>query len=270
MSRKAIFTFVLVISIVLVCSCALAISGASDLKGTYEYVVQGKGMLILDSGGKIVGTIKPDEDCLRLGFQDNAKKKIRGIEDGMAVRRRALAKVKLDARYQIIKGAKEVKLNICISDFETVKEIIGKEEPTATEILDATVFSPGICCGTVYAGHIFLTKETGRFEVGKITFGCGQCLILYAGDFDGDCDLELGFRPVVLSEPEPKDCGPCERPCARPCDRPCYGYRPGNCGNSCGGQNVNVHVDVSVSSSGGCFGYSGSHNRGGRCRSSCD
>jgi len=249
--------------LVAICSTAFAISGASNLNGNYEYVVEGKGRLILDDGGKIVGTIKPDEDIKKLGFQDNAKKKIKGIEDGLAIRRRALAKVKLDVKYQIIKGAKEVNLTAYISDIELVRRVIGKEEPSASEILDATVYSPNICCGNVYAGHIFLTKETGRVEVGKIVFGCGQCLILYAGDFDGDCNPELGFRPVVLSAPEPKECCYFERPCNN--------HRPSPC-NPCGGQNVNVDVNVHVSTStsyNDCVRYSGCDG-GRRPRNSCN
>lgn len=53
--------------------------------------------------------------------------------------------------------------------------------------------------------HIFFTEKIGHFRVAEATFNGGRnTAVIYAGDFDGDGDLEFGFAAGWLDRtPEP-------------------------------------------------------------------
>ncbi len=197
---------VIFLGVLLVLACfgtAYAITGNDCEREDVEFQESGTAVFILDNAGKICGTLKPCEDIGKLGFQHSNKSNPQGLEDGKAIRRRKLARVRLDEELQVIKGGTALNITVILTDMETVEEIVG-EELTVQNIIDATIYSPNLACDSnTVAAHIFLTRKTNRFQVGTVKFCNGKCLKLYAGNFDCDCDLELGFTAVALEEPEP-------------------------------------------------------------------
>lgn len=60
-----------------------------------------------------------------------------------------------------------------------------------------------------YFGQIFFTSERDRIQIGIVQFNCIPMGLnttpVYAGDFDGDGDLEIGYAPGwVEYQPEPE------------------------------------------------------------------
>lgn len=83
---------------------------------------------------------------------------------------------------------------------EIVERRVGTE-PTVASIIAATMWRAG---DTV--SHMFFCEGSGIIQVGTVTVH-GESTLLWAGDFDGDGTLELGFTFGVLEQakkPEPE------------------------------------------------------------------
>lgn len=221
---KRIFGVLLIVTILIVsCTTAYAITGYGSAQSDVEFRETGIATFILDNSGKIVGALKPDEDLKKLGFQNCKKSGPTNLEDGKALRRRAYARVILDENYKVIEGGKNIEVTIVLTNYYLVAQILG-DEFTVADIIDATIYSPNLDACNTRAAHMFLPQGSDRVKVGRVIFKCGKCLDLYVGNFDCDCDLELGFRAVVQKEPEkvpgciepPNHCGPI-KPACNPC-----------------------------------------------------
>lgn len=227
MSKRVFIIFLSVVFLLFTCSTALAITGTDCYENDYEYCETSVATFLLDNSGRIVGVLRPEEELKKVGYQHTTHKSPTNIENGKATRRRVFAKVTLDDNYEVIKGGTDLEVTITLTNYDLVAEVIGYDF-TNNDIIDATIYSPCLKgCGT-YASHMFLPQGSGRVRVGTVKFKSGKCLALYVGNFDGDCDLELGFTAEPVKE-EPV----CEPPChpCPPCTPPCH-HHP-QCGTPC-------------------------------------
>ena len=222
MSKRIGFSILIFILALSLCAQAFAISGSTEYNCEAEYVETGVATFLLDSNGRIAGVLKPNEELKKLGFQ-NAKRILKkNLEDGKAIRRRAYVRISLDEDLKVIKGGKDLEITLILTNYELVESLLG-EDFLIDDVIDATIYSPDACSCKPHGAHIFLPQGSGREKVGKIIFKCGGCLDLYVGDFDGDCELEFGFRAVALPAPEEEVPGCIEPPdhCGPPCQPPC-------------------------------------------------
>lgn len=230
MSKRILISILGFVLILCLCTSAFAITGSNKYDCDAEYVEKGVATFLLDSSGRIAGVLKPGEELKKIGFQNSKKLAAKYLEEGKAIRRRAYVRIGLDNDFRVIKGGKDIEITLVITNYDLVASILG-DDFLVDDVIDATIFSPDPCSCQPYGAHMFLPQGTGREKVGKIIFNCGNCLDLYVGDWDGDCELELGFRAVALKpEPEcekvpgciepPDHCGPC-RPCHPGCPHMC-------------------------------------------------
>lgn len=224
MSKRILGLLLLVSLLLCTITPAFAITGNdchSDCDE--EYRDTGCAVFLLDSRGKIIGALKPCEDLKILSMQNSKKKSPTGLQNGRAIRRRAFTRVHLDNDYKVIGGGKKLEVTVVLSNLALVQEILG-DDFTVADIIDATIYSPNMDCANAYATHMFLPKGSNRVRVGTIYFKSGSYLALYAGNFDYDCDLELGFTAEAVPEPEEKIPG-----CIEPPDHqgPCCPCHPG-------------------------------------------
>ena len=225
MSKRILISLLGFVLTICLCTSAFAISGSGSYDCEGEYVEKGVATFLLDNSGRIAGVLKPNEGLKKLGFQHASKLSAKYLEDGKAIRRRAFIRIGLDEDFKVIKGGKDIEITLVITNYDLVASILG-EGFLVDDVIDATIYSPNPCSCKPYGAHMFMPQGSGREYVGKVIFKCGNCLDIYVGDFDGDCELEIGFRAVPLKpEPEkeipgciepPDHCGPC-RPCHPGC-----------------------------------------------------
>ncbi|MBR6252520.1 MAG: hypothetical protein IKR04_01575 [Clostridia bacterium] len=228
MSKRILISILGFVLTLCLCTSAFAISGSDNYGCDAEYVEKGYATFLLDNSGRIAGVLKPNEEIKKLGFQSPSKLAAKYLEDGKAIRRRAFVRIGLDEDFKVIKGGKDIEITLVLYDYDVVASILG-DNFLVDDVIDATIYSPNPCSCKPYGAHMFLQQSVRGEKVGKVVFKCGNCLDLYVGDFDGDCDLELGFRAVAQKAPEeevpgciepPDHCGPC-RPCHPGCPHMC-------------------------------------------------
>lgn len=172
----------------------------------------------------VIGLKAPDEQTAMLNMQA-VKAYIRGNVDTGLIREKGTLRVVYgedDAVYGLTRT--EVKIRI-------KEEYIGLVQTIVHDRLGADV---AMDAGSIIAStqwwregavaHIFFTAASARVAVGTVTVNGGMdTIILYAGDFNGDGGMELGFaagwtvpEPPKAPETPCKPCQPCnKKPCAK-------------------------------------------------------
>ncbi|MBQ9267528.1 MAG: hypothetical protein IJ217_04545 [Clostridia bacterium] len=162
-----------------------------------SYVFSGEATFILDNSGKPIGIKSVSESVEQLGYQSSKVKYPKGIEANGIIRRKALAKVSLQDEEIVLGGTKLcVTVSIDPDKVELVEMAAG--ELSVQNIINATIYYRGLCDVNSLAGHRFIPSTMGRIPVGTVTFKNGQSVTLFAGDWDCDCELELGFAPGFI------------------------------------------------------------------------
>ena len=249
MTKRIVFLLVLVFSICL-CTCCLAIGNSDNYDcDNVEYKETGIATFLMDNAGRLSGVLKPQEDIKKLGFQTPKRNVPKDLEDGKAIRRHAYVRVCLNDELKVIKGGKDVKATLILTNLKLVESLLG-ENFSIRDVVDATIYSPDICSCKPHAAHMFLPQNSGRENVGKIIFECGGYLDLYVGDFDKDCELELGFRAVaVKGESCPQQVEGCIEP-QDPCGSPCLPVCPNI--NITTTTTVTTTTNTTITFNGGC------------------
>ena len=222
MSKRIVALLLSVAMLLCLIPSALAITGSECDRDDVEFRETGEAIFLLDENGRVCGVLKPNEDLKKVGFQNSKHSSPRGLEDGKALRRRVFVRVNLDDELKVIKGGRKLQVTITLTNADLVREVVG-EELTVESIIDATIYSPNLYCDKPYAAHMFLPQGSGRELVGTVSFCNGTCLKLYVGNFDCDCELELGFTAVANKAPAPKKQ---ETPCQP--QQPCQPQPPCN------------------------------------------
>lgn len=95
-----------------------------------------------------------------------------------------------------------------------------------------------------YITHIFFTSNMERFAVGQVLFNGGKDMtVLYAGDFDYDGLLELGFAPgwfEHIPEPEPEPTVKPDKSQSTPTMNPPVESKP--CKKPC----INIEINIGL------------------------
>ena len=168
---------------------------------------------VVSSCRELAGIMSPDEPLDTLPVQTVSGDYIRGFaQAGGLIRVKTTVGLMRSAEAVIgLKAQNNVSIIILGEHLGTVAEITERRigtEPSAASIAAATLWIRGD-----QAAHIFWLQEANVFAVGQAVFNGGaNSAILWAGDFDGDGYLELGFKfgvpfpsaPKPTEEPEPE------------------------------------------------------------------
>ena len=186
---------------------------------------------------ELAGITSPCEAVEHLTVQSPYGRYVRGIqENGNVIRIHAT--IKYITEYGVGLTALD-NVTVRVNDtFRTlVAEIVarrigeGADANEAANVMACTLWRPT----EDSVAHIFFTSRVEHFVVGKVIFNGGRDVAtLYAGDFDGDGALELGFA-AGWTEP-PKRETPCT-PSKAPCKKKCNG----------GGCSINIEIKMCVS-----------------------
>lgn len=183
---------------------------------------------LVEENHELAGITSPCEKVDRLSVQSPSGNYVRGIQaNGNVIR--VHATVQYIFEYGIgLTALTNVSVQIdeafraLVSDivFHRIGETADPNE--AANIIACTLWRPT----EDSVAHIFFTSRSNRFVVGKIIFNCGKdAATLYAGDFDGDGTLELGFaagwteppkqepKPNTPPTPSKTPCTPCKKKC---------------------------------------------------------
>lgn len=193
---------------------------------------------------ELAGITSPDESVALLPMQGVCKNYIRGFADeprGAMIRAKAAIQILEDGTG--LASFTNVKVILCPNYtalvHDIVKERLGEEADAekAANILACTFWRMDS-----YISHIFFTSRVQHFAVGKVIFNDGADeATLYAGDFDGDGKLELGFEAgYSVRKPVPTPNKPCESKVRTGCSKSkgCFSISI----KLCVGINVNICV----------------------------
>lgn len=163
---------------------------------------------------RVPGKIQPNEDVDALPANPPESAWIGGCVDNGLVREHSVMEVITSGG--AVYGLAKVDVKIQIKDEyvplveSIVRERLEVDTITANAIIAATMWwQENTVC------HIFFLPGAPKMQVGTVTVNNGKAAItLWAGDFDGDGALELGFvtgsapaatpEPVATPEPEPE------------------------------------------------------------------
>lgn len=187
---------------------AQAIKGASDC--AYDYRETGEAVFLLDTDGRMLGALTPDEDMSTLRIQKCAKTSPMRIREAQCLRRHNWARVELDENLRVVAGGTSLTVTVLLYSAEEVAAIIG-QPVTVAAVIDSTIYSPNLCSPAPKAAHMFIPAKSRDKEVGRVYFANGAALAIYSGDFDGDGALDLGFRALILSVSEEETCATCHQ-----------------------------------------------------------
>ena len=188
---------------------------------------------------ELAGLLSPCEHVERLPVQTNCRGYVRGFGDtkGSVIRMKSVVRVMEE--YIGLTYLTNIKVVINPTVQSIVNEIIVRrlgEDASITSpanIISCTFWRP---CEN-YIAHIFFTPRVEHFEVGQVIFNNGMdTAILYAGDFDGDGTLELGFE-AGWSVPRPAPVPSCPSVPKKPCTP---------CNKKCGGFNINIELKIGI------------------------
>lgn len=204
------------------CGCGACICGAEArtdvLIAKSETTVQagyyaGASWWALTAWHRVPGKVHPNEDVDALPANPPESAWIGGCVDNGLVREHSVMEVITSGG--AVYGLSSVQISIQIREEyislveSIVRERLDVEEITANAIIAATMWwQENTVC------HIFFLPSAPKMQVGSVTVNNGKTAItLWAGDFDGDGALELGFvtgsapaatpEPVATPEPEP-------------------------------------------------------------------
>ena len=171
---------------------------------------------------ELAGITSPCETVEHLGVQSPSGKYVRGIqENGNVIRVHATVEYMLE--YGIGLTPLDNVIVYVDDTFRTlVAEIVarrigeGADANEAANVIACTLWRPT----ENSVAHIFFTSRVEHFAVGAVIFNGGRdTATLYAGDFDGDGTLELGFAAGWTEPPKPAPrndtpCTPCKKKCS--------------------------------------------------------
>ena len=213
----------------------IANSPAHSVSGVYI----GASWWAVSENQLIVGKKAPDESVPVLPAQMPAKNYIRGCGDNGLIREKGAVRPLYGADGNLY-GLKSLQVSVQIRQecLALVEGIVHDRLDEYAEINAANL----IACTQWWAGetvcHIFFTSASAKIAVGTVTVNNGQdVIILYAGDFNGDGTLELGFA-AGWNVPEP---APAPVP-EKPTETPCAGKTP--CQKQCKKGCVNIQINV--------------------------
>ena len=203
-------------------SVLIASSQSLSVVGSYT----GVSFWALSESQHVIGLKAPDEQVPVLPIQPVGKSFIRGaVENGLIREKGTMQALYNGAVY----GFTQLEVAVQIKqEYVSLVETVVHERIGA----DAAVTANSIIASTNWwrndtVSHIFFTTASVKIAVGTVTINNGQdVIILYAGDFNGDGTLELGFSAgwtVKEPEPEPVPENPTETPCVQktPCQKQC-------------------------------------------------
>lgn len=187
----------------------------SDCRGKTVYVA------LTQEYHDLAGITSPCETVENLGVQSPSGSYVRGIqENGNVIRIHAT--VKYMNEYGVGLTALD---NVIVRVEDTFRTLVagivfhrigeGADPSETANIIACTLWRPT----EDSIAHIFFTSRVEHFAVGKVIFNGGRdAATLYAGDFDGDGTLELGFAAGWTEPPKPvpredTPCTPCKKKC---------------------------------------------------------
>lgn len=241
---KKMLSIILVAILVMGCVPALADCNPCT---TETWKDTGCPKMIISSEGRIVGIKAPNIVEESMGFQNWDKTVIGGFLENGLVRRKGVARVAAYSSGELYAGFTNIPVTVEVTNVAAVEVILGisREYLTAEAVVEGTMYV--LPCG-LFAGHRFFVSSASKFVVAKVYFNCGRnYAYIFAGDWDGDGELELGFQTGY--QVYEQTCTPCPRCHCWPCF---CGYIH---------VDVDVHVDIHYSYSygysyGGCYGGS--------------
>ena len=195
MKKVTIFALVAVM-LFSICSFAIAEEPTICTLEDGSLFIAGDANFILNENARIIGVKEPNENVERLEYQYSEWKIPSGnINKTGFIRAKAVSKVMLRDE-TILLGTTIVNTAITIRPeaVELLYLVMGNDYFTADEVIQKTIyFKEQLCDLNWYAGHRFFL-EGKAVQIGTVSFSNGTYGYLYAGDWDGDCTVELGFQ----------------------------------------------------------------------------
>lgn len=159
----------------------------------------------------IAGMKNPTEAVSRLSVQNVTDLYVRGFSENGVIRDHCAVKV-ICFEGTAVGFTKLTNVTVSVNPqfYSVVASIVSRRIGEGTAVCAQSIIASTTWRMENYIAHIFFSAGTDRFVVGNITFNAGKDIaLLYAGDFDGNGTLELGFAPgwfdyVPASDPEPE------------------------------------------------------------------
>lgn len=172
-----------------------------------------KSMFVVDENHEIVGIRDMRETAIHKSFNVfEYGSYMRGIlDDGTVLRGRGLAKLIQTGDYWFGLTPFDVEVEV-FTEYQTLVQTIVQNRVAAETLSNPAIIGATVWLDGTYAGHIFYTEYTRCVMVGRVWFvNQKDCYAnLWAGDIDGNDELELGFiagswyvQPQPNSEPDP-------------------------------------------------------------------
>lgn len=218
-------------------SVLIASSQSVSVVGSYT----GVSFWALSEIQHVIGLKAPDEQVPVLPIQAVGKSFIRGcVETGLIREKGTMQALYNGAVY----GFTQLEVAVHIKqEYVSLVETVVHERIGA----DAAVTANSIIASTNWwrndtVSHIFFTTASVKIAVGTVTVNSGMdTIVLYAGDFNGDGTLELGFSAGwTVKEPEPEPDPAPERQPDTPCN-PAPSCQKKSCSKKC---QVNIQINL--------------------------
>lgn len=155
-------------------------------------------LFVLDINHELVGIKSLEETNKKLPFNCFDSAYVRGIlDDGTILRGTGMALLQQVDNYWFGFTPFDVSIKILSGYDSLVQSIIMTRLETNT-VNNSSIVASTLWFDGEHAGHIFYTTETAHMVVARLTFLKQNISVnIWAGDIDGDNQLELGFRPGV-------------------------------------------------------------------------
>lgn len=166
--------------------------------------VYGESWWAITTGMKVAGKVSPDESAGINAGAGVCGAAVQGFTENGIMRERSMVRYSEGER---IVGLSCVKASVTIEAryLETVKEIIFRRLGEGTALSANSVISATLWWEGSAVCHIFYSDAAARVRVGAVMIeDAAYPEALYAGDFDGDGERELGFAPGWV---QVNDCG---------------------------------------------------------------
>ena len=222
------------------CACTPGVLMAKSETVAVAGVYTGLSWWALSESQHVFGLKAPDEAVAALPAPSAGKSYIRGaVETGLIREKGTMQALYGGAVY----GLRSIEVTIRIKqEYIALAETIVHERLGADAEITANTL---IACTNWWRGetvaHIFFTSSSARVAIGTVTVNGGaDTILLYAGDFNGDGTLELGFAAGwTVKQPEPP-----KSPEKTPCDKkPCQPCNKKPCGKG-SGCTVNIQINI--------------------------
>lgn len=174
----------------------------------------------------VIGKKAPDEAVPVLPAQCPVSDCVRGCVDNGLIREKGALRVLFDGNGMAV-GLKKLQVTVQIRQeyLALVSGIVHERIDADAEMNAANIIACTNWWQNDTVSHIFFTTYSDRVPVGTVTVNGGKdVIILYAGDFNGDGTLELGFAAGWVTPPAPTpDPVPQKTPCTQktPCQKQC-------------------------------------------------